>query len=93
MAEILLVCATILWFMVFYHLPIVETTMALLFVLFLGSLICWRSQLAAEAILYVSLFSSEYVLVMYSSVFIIPSIILDLLAVLAMTWIRQPPEE
>ena len=92
-AEILLICASVLWLFVYLALPIEVATIGMLFVLLFGSFICWKSQLAAEAILYISLFLSQFVIVKYFSSLIIPCILFDVLLVLALTRLRQTSED
>jgi hypothetical protein len=92
-AEILLITAAVLWLLFYLKLPIEQATGAMLIVLLFGSFICWKSPLAAEAVMYLSLFLSEYVLVVYQSGLLIPCILVDVFVVLAMTLLRQSPEE
>lgn len=91
-SEILLVCAAVLWFLVYFQMPIEYATAGMLFALIFGSFLCWKSPLAAEAILYVSLFMTQYVLALRFGVLIIPFILLDMAVVWLVTRSRRSQE-
>ena len=91
-AEILLACASALVFLAYLRLPIEYATAGMLFVLLFGSFLCWKNQRAAEAVLYVSLFLTEYVLALRFGVLIIPFILLDVLVVWLVTRAKHSQE-
>lgn len=81
-AEILLVCATALGFFVQLDLPISVATGGAIFVLFIGSLLCWKSQPAAYAILALSLLCVQAMLVLRFSLLLLPFALADIILVM-----------
>ena len=84
-SEVLFTSAMILLFFVFLPLPMIYASAGAITTLIFGSFTCWKSTRAAEAILYVSLFFSEYVIASHFNILIIPFIILDIIVVLLLT--------
>jgi hypothetical protein len=91
LAEILLVCTAVLLFFAYLTLPIEIATAACVFVLFIGTLLCWKSTTASEAIMVIGLFGSQYILVSYFSQLLLPFLIFDVLVLFTMTriWYGQ----
>lgn len=84
-AEVLLICATALGFFVQFNLPISFATGGALAVLFIGSLLCWKSQMAASAILAVSLLAVQIMLIMRFPILLLPFALIDLLLVMVVS--------
>jgi hypothetical protein len=84
-AEILLVCATALGFFVQFDLPISVATGSAIFVLFIGSLLCWKSQPAAYAILALSLLCVQAMLVLRFSLLLLPFALVDIILVMVVS--------
>jgi hypothetical protein len=81
-AEVLLVCATALGFFVQFDLPLTFATGGALAVLFIGSVLCWKSQAAAGAILALSLLSVQAMIALRFPVLILPFALVDLVLVM-----------
>jgi hypothetical protein len=81
-AEILLICATALGFFVQFELPVSVATGGAIFVLFIGSLLCWKSQPAAYAILALSLLCVQAMLVLRFSLLLLPFALVDVILVM-----------
>jgi len=81
-AEVLLICATALGFFVQFELPVSVATGGAIFVLFVGSLLCWKSQVAAYGILAISLLCVQAMLVMRFSLLMLPFALVDIILVM-----------
>ena len=81
-AEVLLVCATVLGFFVQFNLPVSLATGGALAVLFIGSIFCWKSPLAASAILAISLLSVQVMLILRFPVLLLPFALVDIILVM-----------
>lgn len=81
-AEVLLICAVVLGFFVQFSLPASASTGGALLVLFIGSLLCWKSQLAASAILAASLIAVEAMLVLRFPILLLPFALADIVLVM-----------
>ena len=81
-AEVLLVCATALGFFVQFNLPISMATGGALAVLFIGSAFCWKSQLAASAILAISLIAVQVMLITRFPILLPPFALVDIILVM-----------
>ena len=81
-AEVLLVCATALGFFVQFNLPISFATGGALAVLFLGSVLCWKSTFAATGILALSLLAVEIMLVLRFPLLLLPFALVDIVLVM-----------
>ncbi|MFA6907993.1 MAG: hypothetical protein WC263_04160 [Candidatus Micrarchaeia archaeon] len=81
-AEVLLVCATALGFFVQFNLPVTVATGGALAVLFIGSIFCWKSPLAASAILAISLLAVEAMLALRFPVLLLPFALADVILVM-----------
>ena len=84
-AEVLLVCATSLVFFVQLDIPLTFATGGALGVLFIGSLLCWKSQAAAFAILALSLFAIEAILIQRFGVLLLPFAFVDIILLMAVS--------
>ena len=80
-AEVLLVCATALGFFVQLDLPVSLATGGALAVLFVGSVLCWKSQMAAGAILAISLLFVQVMLITRFPVLLVPFALVDIILV------------
>ena len=87
-AEVLLICATALGFFVQFNLPVSVATGCALVVLFIGSMLCWKSSLAASAILAISLISVQVMLILRFPILMLPFALVDIviLMVVAGGW-------
>ena len=81
-AEVLLVCATALGFFVQFNLPVAVATGAAIAVLFIGSILCWKSPLAASAILAVSLLCVQIMLILRFPILLLPFALVDIILVM-----------
>jgi len=81
-AEVLLVCATALGFFVQFSLPITLATGGALAVLFIGSIFCWKSPLAASAILAISLLAVQAMLILRFPIIMLPFALVDIILVM-----------
>jgi len=81
-AEVLLVCATALGFFVQFNLPIPVATGGAIAVLFIGSVFCWKSPLAANAILAISLLAVETMLTLRFPMLLLPFALADIILVM-----------
>jgi len=81
-AEVLLVCATVLGFFVQFNLPVSLATGGALAVLFIGSIFCWKSHLAASAILAISLLSVQVMLILRFPILLLPFALADIILVM-----------
>ncbi len=77
-AEILLVCATALGFFVQFNLPVSVATGCALLVLFVGSVLCWKSSIAATVILAISLLSVQIMLILRFPILMLPFALVDI---------------
>ena len=77
-AEILLICATALGFFVQFNLPVSVATGCALGVLFIGSVLCWKSTVAASAILAISLLSVQIMLILRFPILMLPFALVDI---------------
>ena len=84
-AEVLLVCATALGFFVQFNLPISFATGGALAVLFIGSLLCWKSSAASIAILALSLLSVQIMLILRFPILLLPFTLVDLILVMVVS--------
>jgi len=84
-AEVLLICATSLVFFVQLDLPIAFATGGALGVLFIGSLLCWKNQTAAGAILALSLLAIELILIQRFGVLLLPFAAVDIILVIVVS--------
>ena len=87
-AEVLLICATALGFFVQFNLPVSVATGCALGVLFIGSVLCWKSTVAASAILAISLLSVQIMLILRFPILMLPFALVDIviLMVVAGGW-------
>jgi hypothetical protein len=87
-SEIMLICAVILLSFSYIQLPVAFQSALAMGVLFIGSLLCWRSFFAAQIILVLALLASQFVLLGYFDFLLIPFAVIDLLAIpaIARTW-------
>ena len=92
-AEVLLICATSLVFFVQLDLPITFSTGGALGVLFIGSLLCWKSQAAAGAVLALSLLFIQAILIQRFGILLLPFAVVDiiLLAIVSGFWHTGEP--
>ncbi|MFA6328615.1 MAG: hypothetical protein WCY41_04160 [Candidatus Micrarchaeia archaeon] len=81
-AEVLLVCATALGFFVQFDLPVSLATGGALAVLFIGSVLCWKSPLAASAVLAISLLCVQAMLTMRFPILLLPFALADIILVM-----------
>jgi len=84
-AEVLLVCATVLFFFVQFNLPVSLATGGALAVLFTGTIFCWRSSFAASAILAISLLCVQIILALHFSILVIPFALVDIVLVMVVS--------
>jgi len=84
-AEVLLICAVVLGFFVQFSLPASAATGGALLVLFIGSLLCWKSPVAATAILALSLLAVEAMLVLRFPVMLLPFALADIVLVMVVS--------
>lgn len=84
-AEVLLVCATALLFFVQLNLPISISTGGALLVLFIGSLLCWKNQVAAFGILAISLLAAQAMLTLRFSLLLLPFAVVDIILVMVVS--------
>jgi hypothetical protein len=92
-AEVLLVCATALAFFVQFNLPISVATGCALAVLFIGSIFCWKSALAATAILAISLLSVQIMLILRFPILLLPFALVDIVLVMVVAGGYQAGEQ
>lgn len=85
-AEISLVCATVLVFLVYFSLPIQVSTMVALMVIVSGSVICWKSIVAAEAVFMLSVLVAELIILSYFGILFWGFVIVDLFL---MAWLSS----
>ena len=87
-AEVLLVCAVALGFFMQIDIPLAYSTGAMLFMLFAGLLLCWKSQTASFVILGLSLLAVETMLALRFPPLVLPFAIADviLLIVVSGAW-------
>jgi len=83
-AEVLLICATALGFFVQFNLPISVATGGALAVLFIGSVFCWKSQMAASTILAISLLSVQIMLILRFPILLLPFALADIILVMVL---------
>jgi hypothetical protein len=83
-SQILLACAIVLLFFVYLPADLAVATGGVLFALLFGSLLCWKSIVAAEAILMLSLLFIEFVVHGYFPGTLLPFVFLD---VLVLAWL------
>ena len=81
-AEVLLICATALGFFVQFSLPISFATGGALAVLSIGSVLCWKGQAEASAILVLSLLAVQIMLIMRFSILLFPFALADIILVM-----------
>ena len=81
-AEALLVCATVLVFFVQMNLPAFFATGGALGVLAIGSVLCWKNQATASAILALSLLCVQAVLAMHFPLLLLPFALVDIILVM-----------
>ena len=84
-AEVLLVCATVLGFFVQFNLPVSLATGGALAVLFIGSIFCWKSPLASSAILAISLLAVQIMLILRFPILLLPFALVDLILVMVVS--------
>lgn len=92
-AEIALVCATMLVLFAYLQLPISVATAISLFVFFVGSLLCWKGFVQAQGVFFLSVTMSELVLVNFFDWLLPGFLIFDFLAVLVFMRLWQPKSE
>lgn len=92
-AELLLVCATVLLLFGYLKLPISVSTFAALVMFFAGAILCWRSFIMAQALLLASLLAVEFVLFGYFDWLLPAFLLVDLLALLLLLRAWQPKDE
>jgi hypothetical protein len=92
-AEVLLVCATALGFFVQFDLPVSVATGGALAVLFIGSVLCWKSQAAASAIIAISLLSVQAMLTLRFSILLLPFALADVILVMVVVGGYRAGEE
>lgn len=91
-AEVALVCAVVLALFGYLQLPLYVSTGAALALFFAGSLLCWRSFTAAQAILLVSLAISQAVLYGYFD-WLLPVFFIVDVAVMALLFRAVQPKD
>ena len=79
-SEISMVCAIILFFFVHLSIPVNYATGGTLFAILLGTILCWRSIIAAETIMIASVLGSELVVLSYFPGMLLPFIVMDVVA-------------
>ena len=84
-AEVLLVCATALGFFVQFNLPISLATGGAVAVLFIGSVLCWKSSFAASAILAISLLCVQIMLITHFSLLLLPFALVDMILLMVVS--------
>ena len=91
-AVILLTCASLVVFFAYVQLPLLLASGVSIVLLLLGSLLCWRSFLASNLILVLSLVAIEAAFLGIEPGLFFPFVLLDILvlSVLARFW--RPPE-
>jgi hypothetical protein len=80
-AEIMLICATVLLLFAYFRIDLFLATIASIFVFFFGSIFCWKSFTYSQTVLLFSMAATEFVLLDFLPYFLIPFILLDLLAI------------
>jgi len=84
-AIIALCCASVLLFFVYLKMPIGISTAALLFSIFLGTLVCLKSGWASQVMLVVSLIVGEFVILSYHFWLLLPFIALDVVVIISLS--------
>lgn len=91
-SEVALVCAVVLALFGYLQLPLYVSTGAALALFFAGSLLCWRSFTAAQAILLVSLAVSQFVLYGYFDWLLPAFFVIDAVVVVLLFRAAQPKD-
>lgn len=92
-AEVAMVCATVLSLFAYFQLPITLSTASALVVFFAGSLFCWKSFATAQTILVLSVLVIEFILINYYDWLLAPFLLFDLFLILVLTKIWQPKDD
>lgn len=92
-AEVLLICASVLGFFVQFDLPVYFATGGALAALFIGSVLCWKSPLAASAILALSLFAVEAMLATRFPLLLLPFAVVDIILVMVVAGVWHTGEQ
>jgi hypothetical protein len=92
-AEIMLVSATALAFFAYLRLPPSLATALSLFVLFIGSVICWKSFTYAQLVFFFSAMIAQLVLVNYFDWLLVGFLIFDMLAIFVFLKVTQPKND
>ena len=79
-SEISMVCVVILFFFVHLSIPVNYATGGTLFAILLGTILCWKSIVAAETIMIASVLGSELIVLKYFPGILIPLIVIDVIA-------------
>jgi len=82
-AEVFLVCAAVLLFFVQFRLPLSVSTSATLVFVFAGSILCWKSVLFAEMMLFASLLGTQYVLLGHFPGLLAVFVLVDLFVIIS----------
>ena len=89
-AEISLICATMLVFFAYLQLPISVATAISLFIFFVGSLVCWRGFVQAQGIFFLSIAASELVLINFFDWLLPGFLVFDFIAIIVFMRLWQP---
>lgn len=92
-AEITLICATSLLFFAYLQLPIAIATAASLFILFTGTLFCWRGFVQAQATFFLSIMVSELMLINFFDWLLPGFLVFDLMAIIVFMKLWQPKSD
>lgn len=84
-AEILLVCAVFLAFFVQFEMPLTIATAGAIFVLLVGSLLCWKGKIYSIAVLVLSLLAVQIMLISHFPILLLPFAAADVLALMLAT--------
>lgn len=82
-AEVLLMCASVLLFFVYLKLPLSVSTSATLVFLFAGSVFCWKNVLFSEIVFFCSLLATQYVLLSYFPGLLVLFCLIDLFVIIS----------
>jgi hypothetical protein len=82
-AEAMLICASVLAFFVQFDIPVFFATGGAIAVLFIGSILCWKSQPAAIAVLALSLLAVQVMLILRFPILMMPFALVDVILVMA----------
>ena len=92
-AEVSLICTTVLTFFAYFQLPLTISTLLSLIVFFIGSLFCWKSFASSQTILLLSVLVMEFILINYFDYLLILFIPLDLFMIFIFIKVWQPKDD